>query len=134
MKIFVISLKNAEIRRKNISAQCTTQELAFEFFDAVDGRVAGVAFPHYSSWKRLFAFGSPLTNTQLGCFASHYNLWLRCVELDKAIIVLEDDILLANDFAIKLPFILKQVSQLHFLRFCGLRPNIRPVVQNTEIV
>lgn len=35
----------------------------------------------------------PLSKTQLGCYASHYILWERCIKEDKPIKVLEDDVL-----------------------------------------
>ena len=32
------------------------------------------------------------TGAQMGCFASHYLLWEKCVELDEPIMILEDDV------------------------------------------
>ncbi|WP_025452269.1 glycosyltransferase family 25 protein, partial [Helicobacter pylori] len=29
---------------------------------------------------------------ELGCYASHYSLWQKCIELNEAICILEDDI------------------------------------------
>jgi cytidyltransferase-like protein len=33
-----------------------------------------------------------------GCFMSHYNLWKKCVELDKPIFIFEDDVVLTRGF------------------------------------
>jgi cytidyltransferase-like protein len=33
-----------------------------------------------------------------GCFMSHYNLWKKCVELDKPIMIFEDDVVLTRGF------------------------------------
>ena len=38
MKIFVISLKDSKDRRKEMESQMKSLGLAFEFFDAIDGR------------------------------------------------------------------------------------------------
>lgn len=37
--------------------------------------------------------------TELACFASHYALWCKCVELGRGIFILEDDVDLCDDFA-----------------------------------
>jgi cytidyltransferase-like protein len=33
-----------------------------------------------------------------GCFLSHYNLWKKCVELDKPIMIFEDDVVLSRGY------------------------------------
>ena len=62
-------------------------------------------FQRYNENKRLNAKGYPLTLSQLGCYASHYSMWEKCVELDYPIIVLEDDAKFKNNFLEVLDFI-----------------------------
>lgn len=120
MKIFVITLKNANLRQEKIIEQFNQIGIEFEFFYGVDGRLPNVDFEYYSESKRLIRFGNKLSKTQLGCFASHYNMWRKCVELNQSIIVLEDDIFLSNDFVDKKSLVESALSTLQFLRLCGL--------------
>lgn len=100
MKIFVISLTSALDRRQSIVEQFKEVEQDFEFFDAIDGREAGCPlFEKYNEKKRLHAKGYPLTKGELGCFASHYLLWEKCIELNEPIVVVEDDAQLEDCFA-----------------------------------
>lgn len=36
--------------------------------------------------------GYQLKTSEVACFASHYELWVRCVELDEPIVILEDNV------------------------------------------
>lgn len=120
MKIFVITLKNANSRQAKIAQQLNKIHVDFEFFYGVDGRLPDAQFQNYSETKRLRAFGNTLTKTQLGCFASHYKMWQKCLELNEPIIILEDDIFLSSDFGSKLGFVETELFRLQFLRLCGL--------------
>lgn len=72
-------------------------------------------FSHYNAKKHFYRKGRNLSLGELGCFASHYSLWQKCVELETPIIILEDDVLIldnfrdfyqhANQFIEKYPFI-----------------------------
>ncbi|WP_121021708.1 glycosyltransferase family 25 protein [Helicobacter vulpis] len=59
---------------------------------------------------------------QLGCFASHYLLWQKCVALQKPIIVLEDDVLPAFDFYEKCHLSLEAIrsGQVELVRLFSL--------------
>ncbi|HDZ9284767.1 TPA: glycosyltransferase family 25 protein, partial [Vibrio cholerae] len=93
MKIYVISLKNSLDRRASIEQQMTSHGLKFEFFDAIDGRIdpPHPLFANYDYTKRLWlTSGKMPMRGELGCYASHYLLWQKCVELNAPIVVLED--------------------------------------------
>ncbi|PAF43939.1 glycosyltransferase family 25 protein [Helicobacter sp. 11S02596-1] len=122
MKIFIISLKNALVRRENILNQIASlgENPAFEFhiFDAIDGREGGREFEknpmpsqscppprsksiiskHYCGLQTKFYRGKGLSNGELGCFASHFLLWEKCVQINESIVVLEDDIEILPNF------------------------------------
>ncbi|HAT8530563.1 glycosyltransferase family 25 protein [Vibrio vulnificus] len=99
MRTFVISLENAIERRSHIEAQFTEIGHRFEFFDAVDGRKdKHPLFCKYNVQKRLHIKGYEMTRGELGCFASHYLLWEKCIELNEAIIIIEDDAQLEDSF------------------------------------
>ncbi|WP_366521686.1 glycosyltransferase family 25 protein [uncultured Marinobacter sp.] len=89
--ILVVSLVRAAERRAAIETQFASLDLEFEFFDAVDGKDGHALFDHYDPERVRLIGGKPLTYGQLGCFASHFLIWQRCVESGQAVIVLEDD-------------------------------------------
>lgn len=101
MKIFVISLLSATQRRKSISQQFLNTGQSFDFFDAIDGRKdpSFFLFNKYNEKKRFRIKGYPLTQGELGCFASHYLLWEKCIALNEPIVVIEDDAQLEPCFA-----------------------------------
>ena len=92
MNIFVISLRSATERRTHIESQFIKINTRFDFFDAIDGRKElHPLFDKYNLKKRLSYKGYELTKGELGCFASHYLLWEKCLELGAPIVVIEDD-------------------------------------------
>ena len=91
MKIFVINLKRSVERRKTISKQLQNEDVSFEFFDAVDGSKDIEHTWHYNDRKRRLLRGRPLSLGEVACFASHYQLWEKCIELNEPIVILEDD-------------------------------------------
>ncbi|MFM2615360.1 glycosyltransferase family 25 protein [Vibrio campbellii] len=99
MRTFVISLESAVERRAHIEAQFAGVEQDFEFFDAIDGRKGEhLLFSKYNVEKRLRVKGYGMTPGELGCFASHYLLWEKCLELNEPIVVIEDDAQLEECF------------------------------------
>lgn len=89
--ILVVSLVRAVERRAAIETQFASLDLEFEFFDAVDGKDGHELFDHYDPVKVKSIGGKPLTYGQLGCFASHFLIWQRCIASRQPIMVLEDD-------------------------------------------
>ena len=92
LKIFVINLKKSTQRKEFIKNELNKLGLNFEIFPAVDGKKNDPIFKKYDKKKHLFLKGYPLLKGELGCFASHYKLWQKCLELNQPIVVLEDDI------------------------------------------
>ncbi|GLH57545.1 glycosyltransferase family 25 protein [Helicobacter ailurogastricus] len=70
----------------------------------------------------LKQMGMPMSLGELGCFASHYLLWQRCLDLQEPICVLEDDILLESHFFDSLENIEKHINSLHWVRLMHLFP------------
>lgn len=124
MKIYVISLKNSLDRRASIEQQMASYGLSFEFFDAIDGRIdpPHTLFANYDYRKRLWlTSGKMPMRGELGCYASHYLLWQKCVELNEPIIVLEDDVIINADFCQYISLIKEKTNEYGFLR---LEPNV----------
>ncbi|UPR28457.1 glycosyltransferase family 25 protein [Vibrio crassostreae] len=116
MNIFVISLDDALERRVSIEQQFANIGQDFKFFDAVDGRKdVHPLFSNYNSKKRMRCKGYEMTPGELGCFASHYLLWEKCVELNEPIVVIEDDAQLETCFEQSIKGI-DQLDQYGYIR------------------
>ncbi|PAV25876.1 epitope biosynthesis protein [Tamilnaduibacter salinus] len=97
MEIVVISLRRATDRRHAIQRQFDELGLAFSFLDAVDGKQPHPLFSRFNARKAWWIGEIPLTDGHLGCYASHYLAWQKCVDDGEPKIILEDDALLYRD-------------------------------------
>lgn len=96
--VYVVSLKSAPVRREGMERQAARlREAGYTgnvvFFEATDAaRREHLAVPQYSPFWANVA-GTPLTDGERACFASHYRLWKKCAEERPAsgMVVLEDD-------------------------------------------
>ena len=94
MKIFVISLPQAKIRRTHIHQELGGRSINFEFFDAITGEMAEKKIKE----SGLSYLPNALSPGELGCAMSHISLWLELAKSqDEAIIVLEDDVFLGEN-------------------------------------
>lgn len=96
MKVFVISLKNSS-RREYINLMMTQAGIEFSFFDAVNGNSDHEFKSKHSFLARNFLTSNPLLPGEIGCYASHYSMWQKCMDINEPIVVLEDDIELTPD-------------------------------------
>lgn len=101
MRVFIINLEGAEQRRAHMLEQSAPYagELDFNFFPAVNAHKGEhLRFSRRFSRLALLYKGRGLRPAQLGCFASHFSLWQKCLELAEPIVVLEDDVILKENF------------------------------------
>ena len=101
MKTFVINLKRREDRIKIFN---DTNNIQYEIFEAIDGSKINHPFLVENWFDTDKNWIDPLLNTHLthgevGCFLSHYYLWIKCLELNEPIIILEDDAILTERFS-----------------------------------
>lgn len=101
-KIFIINLKRSPERREFMQKQAERwrSDLDFIFFEAVDAKNGEhLRFSkHFSNILGRMYKGRILTDGEKACYASHFSLWQKCVELGEPIFVLEDDAILQDDF------------------------------------
>ena len=98
LKIVVLTLRQSTDRQARIKGLLDNANIPFEFFYGIDGRVdSDPSLTMYDERKRRRAKGGKMTLGQLGCFASHYNIWKDCVREDRNYVVIEDDILFDTD-------------------------------------
>lgn len=111
MKIFIINLKRSQDRKNFMKEQIKklNSEFEFIFFEAIDSKNnEHLRFKkHFHDLFAIFYSGTKLTESELACYASHFLLWQKCVELNEAIIILEDDVIFDLDFAKNVDLICK---------------------------
>jgi glycosyl transferase family 25 len=101
--------------------QLSSCGLSFEFMRAIDGRAGEhLSFPYYSDDSCVRAWRRPLTPGEVGCFASHYSLWRRCVEKNEPLVVLEDDIEIGQDFEVAVRNVIRIVKDHGYVRLSGI--------------
>ena len=122
LEIVVVNLARSSERRRAMEQSLAPLGLPYGFFEAVDGR-AGLhpLFAHYDEHKALTRRGIPLSAGELGCFASHYILWQRCVSQDRPILICEDDIEIGPSFLEAYGIATGKISEYGLLRFSAHR-------------
>lgn len=101
--ILVINLAGSTTRWRKVSSELNSCGLSYERHEAVDGRtLLKEEIALLAPWDSTDFF-KPLSPGEIGCFLSHVSAAERIVrEGWERTLVLEDDILLAEDFATKL--------------------------------
>jgi len=122
--LYVVNLPGSADRRDSMRRQAAALGIELQFFEAVNGREPHPLFSHVEKNKRLASKGRPFKPGEIGCWASHYLLWQRCVESGQPIIVLEDDITLLPSFAQLLQALPELPEQVSYFRLhAGDRPS-----------
>ena len=117
MKVFVISLASSVERRASVSKKLGDKGIAFEFLDAVDGRVSNHPYlKNYDEQCFLVNRRRKAAPGELGCYVSHLLAWEKSVELNEPIVVLEDDFELTDNFKAGIAYIEQYVDKLAFVR------------------
>lgn len=108
--IFVINLESSVERKQHIIEQLNAIKVKFHIYPAINGRdpEQEILDMYADELSQAYRCKS-LSKGQLGCYASHYLLWKKCVELNKPIIILEDDIVF---------------DKTHFTEFYNLAPKL----------
>ena len=132
MRIFVVSLKNSVERRQVIEQKLANVD--FQFFDADNLRAEPdhFIFSLYDRSKTKKYKGYELTVAELGCFASHVSLWQKSVELNKSILILEDNIEITEVFFSYLPKLAALVEKYGVLKLCNLFESDYKVVEEVD--
>ena len=122
--LYVVNLPASADRRESMQRQAASLGLALEFFEAVNGRQPHPLFAHVDEGRRVASKGRPFKPGELGCWASHYLLWQRCVQRGEPIIVLEDDVRLSPRFVDLLQALPQLPAQVGYFRLhAGDRPS-----------
>lgn len=126
--IFVINLEKSYERRDFITQQFNAfPDIEYQFFQAVNGKENPdyPLFKRYNEQERFKRKGNTMNLSQLGCWASHYHLWEKCIELNTGIIVLEDDAIIHHHFPDVYQFISSNENTFDFLWLSPPAPRVR---------
>ena len=122
MKVFVISLTRSTERRAAIVERMTQAGVNFEFFDAVDGQEKGFLYSDRADPEMTFKRkGYHLQPGEVACYASHYLLWNKCVDLDQPIVILEDNIGIVDEFGLLLTQVERQTEKYGYIKLSAMR-------------
>ena len=101
MKKYCINLVNRADRAKHFFTNVGVEDA--ELFKAYDGSKMGYIPLDELGIKPDHKWLDPilkrrLTKGEMGCLASHVDLWNKCIKLDKPVMILEDDIIVHSTF------------------------------------
>lgn len=102
----VISLKRAHDRREHAVEELKKHGAEWEILDATDGLKLHHHPPEYNERKVSKLLGFPLTLSEIGCFLSHREAWIYCIEKQKSILILEDDFVLRPNIKVAIRYLL----------------------------
>jgi hypothetical protein len=98
---FIIRLKDnllSEQLAERCAHSCLQVGMPFEFWNAFDGTSGEILVPEEhknQSWLKLLKFTSyKMTTSEIACAISHISLWIKCIEMDLPIAILEHDAVL----------------------------------------
>ena len=128
----VISLKRAQDRRQNAEKELRDHGASWEILDAVDGLKLYNTPPEYNEKKVLSLLGFPLTLSEIGCFLSHREAWLRCIEKNSTVLILEDDFVLSSNIHEAVSFLLKNHELWDIARLQALSDSIHTVKKESD--
>ena len=102
---YVISLERRQDRRNHFIEKNKDKVLSWSFFDAFDAKGIGLTYDKLKklgydtdqTWKDQDD-GQHLSVGAVGCFISHFRLWEICIKLNCPIMILEDDVIIENEF------------------------------------
>lgn len=95
IKTFIISLQRSQDRREIFNKYNSKYIKDYEFFDAIDGQTLDI---NDLSNKVFTKLSKNYTKGALGCALSHLALWEKCIELNEPILIMEDDVILSQNF------------------------------------
>ena len=105
MKLLIINLKDEENRRAFQNEQLSFYGFDYEFLNAfsVDDISKEIYEKNSKDWQR------PLKKTEVACYYSHREAWMRVLKNNQPILIMEDDALISKHLA-SLLLILEQIK------------------------
>jgi glycosyl transferase family 25 len=125
MKVYVVNLATSTERMQAMHRQLTDMGLSYERVEAVWGKAlsADALSALYSADDNRTRFYRPLSAGEIGCYASHLQLWQRMVnQAVPMALVLEDDMLLDPRTPALLQALQASPNDWDMVKLIGMRP------------
>ena len=134
MKSYCITLRGNDSRQKSTADALKDVQVDFEFFIGVDARVdEHPLLSRIHNKKFLYNMGRPHAIGEVGCYASHYLVWQKCVELNQPILVFEDHVDIDSELFINTLSIAKRhINQCGFIRLQDSKNKLFYSVEKNE--
>lgn len=118
MPVFVISLRADVRRRARARAELDAAGIAFSFFDGLtaEAAVERRVFERVDTSEFLLNTGRRETPGEIGCFASHRELWRLASTLGEPVMIMEDDFALDVRFADAVAYARDVIDSVGYLR------------------
>ncbi len=117
MRVAVINLVRSKDRREWMECNLARIGLRFEIFAGIDafrGEHAGISRYNEAAARR--DLHRPMAAGEIGCFASHYLLWQRCMNAREPFVIMEDDVEVDDGFPVALDIASKLISIFPLIR------------------
>ncbi len=126
-EVLVVSLETAETRRAAFAARATNTSLVWRFFDACTGPAPGMTLDEPAIRANK---GRLLSKGEIGCYASHFSIWLDMVVRGvPQAIILEDDTVVDWEYLEPLARTDLHATGIDYLRLYAKRPTWQRVVR-----
>jgi len=117
----LISLKRSESRRfAAVDILSKLSYLDWHILEGIDGLQLHNTPPEYDEAKVTRLLGFPLTSSEIGCFLSHRQAWVQCIEKDQPTLILEDDFSITPNFEQGLSALIHRYQDWDIARLQGL--------------
>lgn len=102
-KAYIIRLKNnstSTTMSDRCKFSCDKIGMPCCFWDAYDGTSDFIEIPdhHNMIMDMVKVTNHHLTNQEVGCVLSHVSLWVKCITIDKPIVILEHDAIMVQPY------------------------------------
>ncbi len=132
MPAIVISLKRAFERRQNSEKELQSHQFTWEFLDAIDGLKLHNTPYEYNEKLVSSLLGFSLTRSEIGCFLSHREAWLKCIEKNTIVLILEDDFIFYSNVKESLTFLLENQNLWDIARLQALSESKHVVIKKSN--
>lgn len=125
-KVYIINLREDTKRYQSITQNLSTSIIynKHERFNAVNGKYIDIrilndniltdAAKEDIMLKKQKIYGISLTYGSLGCALSHFLLYQKIAKSDKPSLILEDDIILKNDFDNQINILINRIHDIDY--------------------
>lgn len=102
-KAYIIRVKgndSSESKAKRCADSCDSIGQSWEYWDAYNGLVESIIEPnHHGQFMNLVKVTDHyMTRGEVACALSHISLWVKCVEQDKPLVILEHDSVMVQPY------------------------------------